>query len=86
MPYGARLRLKASFSTQGWGPEATMVANAMKNYGVYLADTGSGGNGIYFANDEDGENPWNSSDLVSLSKIHMSDFDVIKLPPIQSLR
>ena len=60
-----------------------MVANAMKNFGVYLCDTGSSGNGIYFANGEDGSNPWNSSDLRSLGKITISDFDVLKLPPIQ---
>ena len=85
LPYGAHLRLKASFSTSGWGPQATMVANAMKTYGVYLSDTGSSSNGIYFANDEYGDNPWNWSDLVSLSNITMSDFDVVKLPPIQTL-
>ena len=85
MPYGARLRLKASFSTQGWGPEATMVANAMKTYGIYLADTGSGANGIYFANDEYGNDPWNRYDLLSLSLITMSDFDVVKLPPLQTV-
>ncbi|MDB5093247.1 MAG: hypothetical protein JWO85_1348, partial [Candidatus Eremiobacteraeota bacterium] len=38
LPYGAHLRLKASFSTAGWGPQATMVANALKTYGMYLAD------------------------------------------------
>ncbi len=83
LPYGARLRLKASFSTSGWGPQATMVANAMKNFGVYLCDTGSSGNGIYFANGEDGSNPWNSSDLRSLGQITIGDFDVLQLPPIQ---
>ena len=85
LPYGARLRLKASFSTSGWGPQSTMVANAMKTYGIYLSDTGSNGNAIYFANNEDGTNPWSSGDLLSLSKITMSDFDVIKLPPIQQV-
>jgi hypothetical protein len=84
LPYGARLRLKASFDTSGWGPQATMVANAMKTYGIYLADTGSSGNGIYFANAEDGSNPWDSNDLSALSGIHVGDFDVVKLPPIQN--
>jgi hypothetical protein len=83
MPYGAHLRLKASFSTQGWPPQATMVANAMKTYGVYLADTGSGGNGIYFANASNGTNPWDGNDLRSLSNITMNDFDVLTLGPIQ---
>lgn len=82
LPYGARLRLKASFNTSGWGTQATMVAQAMKTYGIYLSDTGSSGNGLYFANDSHGNNPWNSADLSSLSQITMSDFDVIQLPTI----
>jgi hypothetical protein len=83
LPYGARLRLKASFSTAGWGPQATMVANAMKHYGIYLADTGSDVNGLYFANANDGTNPWDASDLAVLSRIHLGDFVVLKLPRIQ---
>jgi hypothetical protein len=82
MPYGARLRLKASFDTGGWGPQAAMVAQAMKSYGIYLADTGSQ-NALYFANAADGTNPWNSSDLSSLKSITMNDFEVLKLPPIE---
>lgn len=85
MPYGAHLRLKASFSTQGWGPQATMVANAMKTYGIYLADTGGPGNALYFTNASDGSNPWNNQDLGSLSKISISDFDVLKLEQVQHL-
>jgi len=86
LPYGARLRLHANFSTAGFGPEATMVVKAMKAYGIYLADTGTSGNGIYFGNAANGSNPWNKSDLRSLSKIHITDFDVIALPTIQSVR
>lgn len=85
LPYGAHLRLKASFGTAGWGPQATMVANAMKTYGIYLADTGSSGNGLYFANGSDGSNPWNTSDLSALGKIHISDFDVLTLPAVQNV-
>jgi hypothetical protein len=83
LPYGARLRLKASFSISGWGPQATMVAIAMKTYGVYLSDTGSSANGLYFANAQDGSNPWNSADLAALGQMKMSDFEVLKLPTIQ---
>jgi hypothetical protein len=83
LPYGARLRLKASFSTAGWGPQATMVANALKHYGIYLADTGSDVNGLYFANANDGSDPWDASDLAVLSRIHLSDFEVLKLPRIR---
>jgi hypothetical protein len=85
LPYGAHLRLKASFSTAGWGPQASMVANAMKTYGIYLSDTGSSGNALYFANAPDGSNPWNSSDLSALSQITLSDFDILTLPTIQTV-
>jgi hypothetical protein len=86
LPYGARLRLKASFNTAGWGPQGQMVATAMKTYGIYLADTGPYDNALYFANAEDGSNPWSASDLSALSKIHIGDFDVLKMPPIQGRR
>jgi hypothetical protein len=85
LPYGAHLRLKASFSTAGWGPQATMVAQAMKTYGIYLADTGSSGNAIYFSNASNGTNPWSRVDLSSLSQITLADFDVLTLPAIQSV-
>ena len=82
LPYGAHLRLKASFSTAGWGPQATMVAEAMKHYGIILADTGSSGNALYFSNEPNGTNPWSSSDLSALSHLHVSDFDVLTLPKV----
>jgi hypothetical protein len=85
LPYGAHLRLKASFSTAGWGPESTAVANAMKTYGIYLADTGSSGNALYFGDAANGTNPWNGSDLAHLSSINITDFEVLKLPAIQSV-
>jgi hypothetical protein len=85
LPYGAHLRLKASFSTAGWGPQAQMVATALKTYGVYLSDTGSSGNALYFANASNGTNPWSSSDLSALSHIHITDFDVLTLPTIHTL-
>jgi hypothetical protein len=80
LPYGARLRLKASFSTAGWGPQATFVANIMKTYGVYIADTGSSDNAVYFDS-----GPWTSSDLSSLGKLTLSNFDVLTLPALQTV-
>ena len=85
LPWGAHLRLKSSVSTAGWGPQSTMVANAMKTYGIYLADTGTSGTGIYFANESNGTNPWNESDLASLGRLTLSDFQVLKLPAIQAM-
>jgi hypothetical protein len=38
---GARFRLKPGFSTQGFSPYAVTVIQAMKKYGLVLADNGS---------------------------------------------
>lgn len=83
LPYGAHLRLKSTVSTAGWGPQATMVANAMKTYGIYLSDTGNSGNALYFMNAPNGSNPWNRTDLSALSRLHITDFQVLTLPTIQ---
>ncbi|MGZ3503350.1 MAG: hypothetical protein ACXWNK_04260 [Vulcanimicrobiaceae bacterium] len=83
LPYGAHLRLKASFDISNFPPQAKIVAQAMKVYGIYLSDTGSNGNGLYFANALDGTNPWDGSDLSALGRINISDFDVL---PISGVR
>jgi hypothetical protein len=84
MPYGAKLRLKASFSTAGWGPESTAVAQALKTYGMYVSDTGSG-KGFFFTNAQSGGNPWNMSDLNALDNLRVSDFDVVKTGSVLTL-
>jgi hypothetical protein len=40
-PMGARFRLKASFSTAGYSKATRVVLQAMKTYGLILADNGS---------------------------------------------
>jgi hypothetical protein len=40
-PMGARFRLKASFNISGYPPELQIILNAMKIYGIILADNGS---------------------------------------------
>jgi hypothetical protein len=87
LPYGAHLRLKASYPEQGLGPQMLAVVRAMKTYGVFLSDTGNTSNKLYFGNAPDGSNPWNTSasDLGALLTLHITDFEVLKLPPIQTL-
>jgi hypothetical protein len=82
LPYGARLRLRASFDISQFGPQSAAIARAMKRYGIYLADTASA-NELYNSVAMDGSNQWNASDLAALGSIHISDFDVVRLPPIQ---
>ncbi len=40
-PMGLRVRLKASFNTAGLSPQARVIAEALKRYGMILADNGS---------------------------------------------
>jgi hypothetical protein len=40
-PYGQRFRLKASFDVSGYSPEVQVILNALKTYGLILADCGS---------------------------------------------
>jgi hypothetical protein len=83
LPYGAHLRLHASFDASTFGPQSAAIVRAMKTYGIYLADTGSSGNGLYNAVPMDGGDHWNAWDLASLNKIRISDFDVLSLGKIE---
>lgn len=78
LPYGARLRLRASFDISQFGPQSAVIAQAMKTYGIYLADTG-GSNELYNFVATDGSNNWDRADLAALGSIRLSDFEVLSL-------
>jgi len=40
-PTGVRVRLKSTFNTAGLSPSARVIAEALKRYGMILADNGS---------------------------------------------
>jgi hypothetical protein len=82
LPYGARLRLRASFDTSHFGPQSAAIAQAMKTYGIYLADSAST-NELYNAMSMDGSNRWNPDDLRALGSIHITDFDVLSLGKVE---
>jgi hypothetical protein len=75
MPYGAHLRLRASFSTAGWGPQSTAVADALKSYGAFVSDTGCCP-AIYM------DEGWDDSDIASFAKITVEDFEVLPVGAI----
>lgn len=81
LPFGARLRLRASFNTSKFGPQSRAIAEAMKTYGIYLADTAVT-NELYNSMAFDGPGHWNSTDLASLEQIHVSDFEVLHFGPV----
>lgn len=82
LPYGAHLRLKASFNDSSFGPQAKAITTALKTYGMFLADTGSS-NALYGIESQDGLNHWNGGDLSALGNLHLTDFEVLTLPAVQ---
>jgi hypothetical protein len=68
-PMGARFRLRASFSTAGFGPGARAVIAAMKKYGLVLADNGS----PWFFQGERNAN-WPETLIEQLKRIPASQF------------
>jgi len=73
LPFGARIRLKAGLDISGYSATNQVILNAMKKYGLILADIGSN-HYISGAPDE----RWNNDDLQKLGQIHGSDFEVVK--------
>jgi hypothetical protein len=71
-PMGLRLRLKSSVNISGYGPQARVVLQALKDYGMILADNGSA---LYVSGAPDER--WNNSDLATLRGIKTSDFEAV---------
>ena len=71
---GMRLRLKASFDSSGFSAANQVILNAMKNYGMIVADNGSN---MYFQGSPDAR--WDDDDLGALKAIDASQFDVIQM-------
>ena len=69
---GQRLRLKAGYGTAGMPKQARIVAEAMKRYGVIVADHGSA---WYISGAPDDR--WNNDALRALETISGEDFEVV---------
>ena len=77
VPMGARLRLKAGFDVSGFSATNQVILNAMKKYGLIMADNGSS---MYISGAPDDR--WNNDDLHNLGLVTASDFDVIQISPL----
>jgi hypothetical protein len=71
---GMRLRLKASFDVSGYSATNQIILNAMKKYGMILADNGSN---MFFQGTTDSR--WDDDDLSNLKNIPASAFDVVQM-------
>jgi hypothetical protein len=88
-PMGARLRLKASVDISTLNPESRVIAQAMKDYGVIVADNGSNffATGASYSVDANNKFAltWNDNDIQDsthgLKSLTFSDFEVVDLRP-----
>jgi hypothetical protein len=76
-PMGVRLRLKAGVNISGFSQTNQVILTALKNYGMLLADNGSG---IFLIGDNDPR--WNNDDLSNLEHLTGSDFEVVQSPEV----
>ncbi len=76
-PMGLRLRLRASFDTSGFPRQARVVLEALKRYGMVVADNGSS---WYITGAPDSR--WSNDDLHTLGQVKGSDFEVVDLAAI----
>ena len=72
-PMGLRLRLKAGYGLGGFSGPARTIAEAMKRYGLIVADNGSN---WYFSGSSDRR--WDDENLNQLKRIPGSAFEVVK--------
>ncbi len=75
LPMGARLRLKAGKDLSGYTPEVRKIFQAMKTYGLIVADNGSD---MYIQGTYDTR--WDNDVLnPAFASLHASDFEVVQL-------
>lgn len=76
-PMGMRVRLRSSFDVSGFSPSVQVILNAMKKYGMLLADNGSG---WYVSGAPDPR--WSDDELATLSRVRSTDFEVVRMGTI----
>lgn len=75
-PMGLRLRLKASYVISGFTGHARVILEALKRYGLIVADNGSN---WFISGATDPR--WNDTDLDQLKTVPGSAFEVIRIQP-----
>lgn len=73
-PMGMRVRLKATFDVTSFSPNVQVILQALKKYGMFVADNGSN---WYISGAPDPR--WDDDELRQLSTVKGSDFEVIQM-------
>ena len=76
-PIGQRFRLKAGYDISGFPREARVILQALKKYGLILADNGSA---WFITGAPDAR--WNDSTLAALKRVRGSDLEAVDVSPL----
>ncbi len=79
LPFGGRLRLRADYDISGFSETNQIILQAMKTYGLILADVGS--DMFISGAPHDG---WDNDDLRNLRDVTVDNFEVIELGEIKN--
>ena len=77
MPMGARVRLKANVDISTYPPEVRVILTALKTYGMFLADNGSG---FYISGAPDSR--WSDDNLATLGRLTAANFELVRMGTI----
>lgn len=78
-PMGQRFRLRADFDTSGFHPDVQVILDAMKRYGLILADNGSS----WFVSGAP-DPRWDNDLLGELRQVTGADFEAVDVSPLQA--
>jgi hypothetical protein len=78
-PMGMRVRLKAGYDISNFPPEARVILQGLKTYGMIVADNG----GNWFLSGAP-DPRWSDSQIETLKKVKGSDFEVVRMGKIES--
>ncbi|MGD8277625.1 MAG: hypothetical protein PVH00_06340 [Gemmatimonadota bacterium] len=73
-PMGMRVRLRADYDVSGFPPPVRVILNALKKYGMLLADNGSG---WFISGAPDVR--WDDDELGALKTVPSSAFEVVRM-------
>jgi hypothetical protein len=73
-PMGMRVRLKGDYDLSGFGPEAQVILQGLKTYGMILADNGGD---LFITGAHDPR--WNDDALRELKRVTAADLEVVEM-------
>jgi hypothetical protein len=76
-PMGTRVRLKASYNVSRFPALARVILEALKTYGMILADNG----GDWFVSGAP-DPRWDDEELGTLKRVKGRDFEVVRMGPL----